>query len=113
MKPGDVVLIRLAQVGGGPLKLRPAVILALLPGPYQNVLICGISTQLHRMEPNWDERIAPSDPDYARSGLRQESLVRLSYLYAADGSEIAGGIGKISQARVAALRSRLALLLQK
>ena len=52
MKPGDVVLIQLPQVAGGPLKSRPALVLALLPGIYQNVLICGISTQLHDLQPD-------------------------------------------------------------
>lgn len=41
MKPGDVVLIRLPQAAGEPPKLRPALILALLPGPFQSLLICG------------------------------------------------------------------------
>ncbi len=34
MKPGDVVLIRLPQTAGGPSKLRPALVLAALPGPF-------------------------------------------------------------------------------
>ncbi len=55
MSPGDVVLIRLPQTSGGPPKLRPALVLGLLPGPFQNVLICGISTQLEELEPRWDE----------------------------------------------------------
>jgi hypothetical protein len=50
MKPGHVVLIRLPQTTGGPAKLRPALVLAILPGPYQNVLICGISTQLQSLQ---------------------------------------------------------------
>lgn len=44
MNPGDVVLIPLPQFAGGTAKLRPALVLSLLPGPYQNVLLCGIST---------------------------------------------------------------------
>ncbi|MCU1275880.1 MAG: PemK family protein [Bryobacterales bacterium] len=108
MKPGDVVLIRLAQVTGGPPKLRPALVLALLPGPYQNVLICGISTQLHRLEPGWDELIQPSDSDFALSGLHSASAVRLSYLYAAERAEISGSIGFVDPARLTRLRSRLA-----
>ncbi len=55
MKPGDVVLIRLPQAAGGPPKLRPALVLALLPGPFQSLLICGISTRLRDLEPDWDE----------------------------------------------------------
>jgi mRNA interferase MazF len=92
---------------GAAAKLRPALVLALLPGPYQNVLLCGISTQLHLLEPNWDESIQPTDADFAGSGLHQASAVRLSYLYAADATEITGVIGRIDPARLAQLRSRL------
>ena len=46
MKPGDVVLIPIPESSGGA-KLRPAVVIALLPGPYQSLLICGISTRSH------------------------------------------------------------------
>jgi mRNA interferase MazF len=59
MNPGDVVLIPLPQLGGGAAKLRPALLLTLLRGPYQNVLLCGISTQLHLIQANWDELIQP------------------------------------------------------
>ena len=46
MKPGDVVLISLPQIAGGIHKLRPALILTLLPGAFQNLLICGIVGQI-------------------------------------------------------------------
>jgi mRNA interferase MazF len=107
MNPGDVVLIRLGQAGGGPVKLRPALVLSLLPGPYQNVLICGISSQLHQLEANWDELVQAADPDFKVSGLHRTSSVRLSYLYAADHTEIAGTIGLVDSSRLARLRSRL------
>ena len=108
MNPGDVVLILLPQAGGGTPKLRPALVLVLLPGPYQNVLLCGISTQLHLIQVNWDELIQLSDADFAASGLHQASVIRLSYLYAADATEITGTIGSIDPARLARLRTRLA-----
>ncbi|HVK16547.1 MAG TPA: type II toxin-antitoxin system PemK/MazF family toxin [Fimbriiglobus sp.] len=107
MNPGDVVLIPLPQFAGGPPKLRPALALALLPGPYQNLLNCGVSTQLANLQPSWDEVIQPGDPDFASSSLRQSSAVRLSYLYAADRSELAGVIGQIDPARLQRLRQRL------
>lgn len=107
MTEGDIALIRLPQTGGGA-KLRPALLLALLPGPYQNVLICGVSTRLAQLEADWDELIEPADADFAGSGLHRPSSIRLSYLYAADRSEITGTIGSIDPARLARLRSRLA-----
>jgi mRNA interferase MazF len=107
LKPGDVVLIQLPQIGGGQHKLRPALLLAALPGPYQNLLLCGISTQLHQLQANWDELVQPGDGDYAASGLHCASIVRLSYLYAADPSEVSGVIGRIDPARFQRLRQRL------
>ncbi len=111
MKHGDVILIRLPQITGGPLKLRPALVLAMLPGPFQNILICGISTQLHDLQPDWDELIDPNDADFPASGLHRISAIRLSYLYAADGSEISGVIGRINSERLSRLLKRLINLL--
>jgi len=111
MKPGHVVLIRLPQAAGGPPKLRPALVLALLPGPFQSLLICGISTQLRELQPDWDELIRPDDTDYAVSGLHQPSAVRLSYLYAADKREVPGAIGRIDRRRLERLLQRLIRLL--
>ena len=110
MTPGDVVLIQLPQVPSGAPKARPALVLALLPGIYQNVLICGISTQLHDLQPDWDERIEPGDSDFSRSGLRRDSAIRPSYLYGADSREIAGVIGRIDARRLDRVRRRLARL---
>jgi mRNA interferase MazF len=110
MKPGDVVLIRLPQAAGAA-KLRPALVLAILPGPYQNVLICGISTQLQSLQHDWDELLNPNDADFAMSGIHRISAIMLSFLYAADSNEISGVIGRIDSERLSRLRKRLANLL--
>jgi mRNA interferase MazF len=107
MKPGNVVLIRLPQMAGGPPKLRPALVVASLPGPFQSLLICGVSTRLRELQPDWDELVSPDDADYAASGLRQRSAIRLSYLYAADERETSGAIGRIAPERLQRLRQRL------
>jgi len=107
VNPGDVILIRLLTFAGGPPKLRPALIVSLLPGPYQTLLICGISTQIIHFLPNWDEMLDWKDSDFASSGIHQPSIIRLSYLYAADPSEIAGTIGIIHLQRIDRLRTRL------
>jgi mRNA interferase MazF len=108
MKPGDVVLIRLPQAAGGPPELRPALVLASLPGPFQSLLNCGISTRLGNLQPDWDEPIGPDDADYSASGLHQRSAIRLSYLYAADEREISGAIGRVAPERLERLLHRLA-----
>src|SRR5437588_12777496 len=74
MKPGDVVLIRLPQATGRLPKLRPALVLSRLPGPYQNVLLAGITTQLQDVAPDWDERMNPADPHFTQRGLHHHSI---------------------------------------
>jgi mRNA interferase MazF len=107
VNPGDVVLIQLPQAGGVASKLRPALLLGHLPGAFQNLLLCGISTQLRNVEGNWDEFIQESDRDFASSGLHRASVIRLSYLYAAEPSEVVGVIGGIEGSRLQRLRQRL------
>jgi mRNA interferase MazF len=112
MNPGDVVLVRIPGAGGSPAKLRPALILAPLPGPYQRIFLCGISTQLGNLVPDWDELIQPSEADFPQSGLHRASAIRLSYLRAVTPGEVAGAIGTIDSARLARLLERLADHLQ-
>jgi mRNA interferase MazF len=112
MSPGDIVLLPVPQFRGGPPKLRPALVLALLPGPYQNVLTCGVSTQLQLIEKDWNEMIEKSDPDFPQSKLHRSSVIRLSYLFAADRGDISGIMGSIASDRLQRLRTRLSQLLQ-
>jgi hypothetical protein len=107
MSPGDIVLLYMPQFAGGPPKARPALYLASLPGPYQTMLLCGITTQLLPLAANWDELMGPGDGDFAGSGLHYASVIRLSYLYAAVPAEVLGFIGTIDPARRDRLRQRL------
>ena len=72
-----------------------SAVLAILPGVYRNVLICGISTQLHDLQTDWDDEIHSDDADFGRSGFHRASVIRPSYVYAADVREIAGVIGRV------------------
>jgi len=108
MNPGEVILIRLPTFAGGPTKLRPALVVALLPGPYQTILLCGISSQVANRVANWDELLDVKDKDFKASGVHQPSIIRLSYLYAADPAEIAGQLGSIDPQRFTLLQTRLA-----
>lgn len=108
MNPGDVVLLSLVDASGSGAKLRPTVLLANLPGPYQTLLVCGISTRPQAIRPQWDEPIQPGDADFPSSGLHQASVIRLSFLRAATRGEIRGAIGTIDAARLLRLLTRLA-----
>ena len=107
MTPGDVVLARMPQDSGASPKLRPALVLAPLPGPYQTALLCGISSRWQSLLTGWDELVQAGDTDFASSGLHRLSAIRLSFLYAAAPADITGLIGRIDQARLDRLRQRL------
>jgi mRNA interferase MazF len=97
MKPGDVILTPVPQADGR-IKIRPAIILCKMP-PYNDLLVCGISTQLHQYVNNFDEIISPGHKDYISSGLLGKSLIRLGFLALLPISRIMGTIGSISPDR--------------
>ena len=78
MREGDVLLTPLPQ-GDGTVKDRPALFLMRMP-PFQDFLVCGISTQIQQAVPDFDETVAPADSDFRTSGLKAASLIRLGYL---------------------------------
>ena len=106
MTPGSVILARVQQ-SDGQLKRRPAVVLALVP-PYSDFLICGISSKIRHVVHGFDDLIHRTDADYASSGLRVDSLIRLGLLTTIPSSAVLGELGEIAPERLARLRRRLA-----
>ena len=106
MKEGDVVLTPLPQADGQ-IKNRPAILLREMP-PFGDFLVCGVSTQLHHEVAGFDDPIRPSDADFAASGLKAASLIRLGFLAVLPESSLLGAIGSIDQARHLRLLDRLA-----
>jgi mRNA interferase MazF len=97
MKEGDVALAPLPQADGQ-IKNRPVVLLRRLP-PFGDFLACGISTQLQHRVSDFDESITREDPDFAESGLKTASLVRLGFLAVLPERALLGRIGSLSSAR--------------
>lgn len=97
MKQGDVILTPIPQ-SDGKIKNRPAIILREMPS-YGDLLVCGISTQLHKCVEGFDEIISPTDEDFKASGLISESLIRLDFLSVLPYNRILGSIGSISPER--------------
>lgn len=106
MTEGDVVLVPLPQVDGR-LKIRPGLVLRILP-PFNGLLVCGISTQLHQEAKGFDDVIAADDADFVSSGLRTPSLVRLGFLGVATQRSVLGSIGSVDAQRHQKLLKRLA-----
>jgi mRNA interferase MazF len=97
MKEGDVALTPLPQADGQ-VKNRPAIILRKMP-PYGDFLLRGVSTQLHQEVAGSDDPIHPGDTDFATSGLKAPSLIRLGFLAVLPASSLLGTIGSIDNVR--------------
>lgn len=106
MKEGDVVLVPLPQADGW-IKNRPAIVLRAMP-PFGDLLVCGVSTQLHQEVAEFDELIKPADMDFRASGIKRASLIRLGFLAVLPAAGFLGVIGSISPERHHRLVERLA-----
>ena len=91
----------------GQVKNRPAIILRTMP-PYGDFLVCGVSTQLHHEVAGFDDLVRPGDTDFAASGLKAASLIRLGFLAVLPAGSLLGAIGTIDEARHVRLLDRLA-----
>jgi mRNA interferase MazF len=79
--------------------------------PFDDLLVCGISTQVHRELKGFDEVISEETPDFRSSGLKASSLIRLGFLAVVPAAQIRGAIGRISDERLDQLRQRLSAFL--
>ncbi|MGI8566783.1 MAG: type II toxin-antitoxin system PemK/MazF family toxin [Pyrinomonadaceae bacterium] len=97
MKEGDVVIVAMPQAKGTT-KNRPTIIPREMP-PFQDMLVCGVSTQLHQEVKDFDETIAPTDSGFVASSLVGKSLIRLGFLTVVPQSQIVSVIGSVSSTR--------------
>jgi mRNA interferase MazF len=93
MKEGEIVLAVLHQVHREQ-KPRPVLILRKMPNG--DFLVCAISTQMNKYIPEFDEIIRSDDIEFAATGLKKESLVRLSFLHVIPPNELRRSIGYVS-----------------
>ena len=105
---GQVVLFRFPQTDLEEGKHRPALLLGKLPGEYDDWLICMVSSQTQRCVPDFDEIVREGDADYAESGLKVASLIRLGRLAVVHGEILMGAIGRISPERLQRAKEHLA-----
>ena len=76
MKEGDIVLASFPQADGR-MKNRPALVLREIP-PFNDLLVCGISTQLRHCVGGFDETISAGDSDFQRPLAEFGDPTRLS-----------------------------------
>jgi len=108
VKAGDTVLIRFPHADLGAGKLRPALVVATVPGRHMDLLLALITSRLYQAVPDFDEIIAEDEADFRSSGLKTRSVIRLTRLATVDSAIINARLGKISSERLDKIRARLA-----
>lgn len=112
MREGQVVLFKFPQTDQPVGKLRPALVLRKLPGPYNDWLICMVSSQVQQQISEFDEMIVEQDFDYKLSGLKKPSIIRIGRLAVVEQAMLLGTIGEIDSARLKRIKSKLAAWLE-
>ena len=112
-KPGQIVLFEFPQTNMGQGKLRPALLLGKLPGPYDDWLICMISSQLQQYIKGFDEIVNEDDDDFSDSGLKTSSVIRIGRVAVVEGKILLGSIGKIKTKRLKRIKENFAKWITK
>ena len=107
-KPGQVALVPFPQVDLTSGKPRPVLLLARVPGPYEDWLVCMFSTRLYQAVPDFDEVINADASDFEQSGLKVPSVIRVARLAVISGEMLLGRIGEIGEDRLRRIQKRLA-----
>lgn len=110
--PGQIELVRFPHVDLSPGKPRPVLLLARVPGPYDDWLARMVSGKLHQEVEGFDDVIRTDDADFELSGLKATSVFRIARLAVVADELLLGGIGEISEERLARIRTRLAAWVQ-
>ena len=104
----DILLFRFPQtdLSGG--KLRPALLIKRIQGDFEDCLVCMISTQTRHQIEGMEIVLSKEMPDFAKTGLKQESLIRTSRLAVVQADIFTGKLGSLPAKVFNDVRSRLA-----
>lgn len=107
-RPGQIALLRFPQADLSPGKLRPVMLVRRVPGPFDDWLVCMVSSQLRQEVGGFDVVVQSSDSDFARSGLKAPSVVRVGRLAVVEGAVLVGSVGEVGPERLLRIQARLA-----
>jgi mRNA interferase MazF len=105
---GQVVLFKFPQTDLTIGKLRPALLIRKLSNGYDDWLSCMISTKMGQEVSGLDETISLNDQDSRQTGLKSESIIRVSRLAVVSEKIMLGKTGEISKERLGRIKRNLA-----
>ncbi|MCB0585406.1 MAG: type II toxin-antitoxin system PemK/MazF family toxin [Phaeodactylibacter sp.] len=110
MHSGEIVLVDLVQ-SDGKTKRRPALLLRQMP-PFNDWLLCGVSTQLHQEVAGFDIPLSSGQAYFKETGLLKDSIIRLGFLAVLPSRQIIGKIGTVPSEVISLALERLSLHLK-
>ena len=108
IQAGQVVVFAFPQTDQSTGKLRPALVLRHCPALHGDWLICMISSQLRHEIVGMDEVARQADADFAQSGLKVNSVIRVTRLAVVAADVLQGSLGALSDERLQRIRLRVA-----
>jgi mRNA interferase MazF len=106
---GQIVLVPFPFTDLSEAKLRPVLMLRRASVQFDDWLVCMVSSQLQQADEQIDEILSPSEADFAATGLKVPSVLRLSRLAVLESSLLVGSLGSISDERLQRIRQKLAV----
>lgn len=105
---GQIAVLRFPLTDLTQGKSRPVLLLAPVPGPYEDWLIAMISTQLQHAVKGFDEILDPNEADFQQSGLKLPSVIRVGRLAVVGADVLLGAIGEVNSDRLHRIRENIA-----
>ncbi len=104
---GKVVLVPFPFDDLSAAKVRPAVCLTEPVSPHRHVVVAFITSQMLECPLETDIALRPSDADFAATGLRVASMIRLHRLMTVTTSIVSRELGSLSASMQGVVDSKL------
>jgi len=111
-RAGQVAILRFPRADLSLGKPRPVLLITPAPGPYEDWLVCMISTQLQQAIERFDEVVSQDQPDFPLSGLKAPSVIRVTRLAVVAADSFDGAVGQIGPERLQRIRHKIAAWVQ-
>lgn len=107
IKESQIVLMKFPQSNLAIGKLRPVLVVRKGKDDFGDWIVCMVSSQVRNAIRDFDEVIGLRDDDFAQSGLKGESVVRVGRVFTANESVFKAILGSISSKRLYRIRQTL------